>query len=99
MAEQYRGYTITPKRDFGSQPYFIGGRVIRAGFNVVCDGINVMPAATWFYTVEHARVGIDCLIESNGKTPLFYDLLKSRGSESWEPPPEACQNSPAGASS
>jgi hypothetical protein len=99
MGEQHRGFTIKPKRDFGGHPYFIRGKTVWRGFVVVRDGINVMPAATWFYTVEHAKVGIDCLIESDGNAQHFYDLLQAHGSDSWEPPPEACQKEPADASS
>jgi len=105
MSEQYRGFTIQPKRDFDRNGFFIKGRVIREGFVVVRDGLNVMPAATWFFTVGHAKTGIDILIEVAGDkagrdfgeyAPRFWEEIKARGP--WEPPC-SCQKEPAGASS
>jgi hypothetical protein len=65
-AVTYRGFTIKEKGDFGSgSGHFIRGMYVSHGY-VVTDGgiINVMPAATWFLTVEDAMRAIDDLITS-----------------------------------
>jgi hypothetical protein len=61
----YRGYTITEKRDFGDHGFFIRGHNVKHGY-VVTDGgiINEMPGGTWFLTVDEAMKAIDDLITS-----------------------------------
>lgn len=63
----YRGFTIKEKGDFGTgSGHFIRGMYVRHGY-VVTDGkiINVMPAATWFLTVDDAMKAIDDLITAS----------------------------------
>lgn len=62
----YRGFTIKEKGDFGSHGHFIRGHHVKHGY-VVTDGgiINVMPAATWFLTVDDAMKAIDDLITAH----------------------------------
>lgn len=62
----YRGFTIKEKGDFGNGGHFIRGHHVSHGY-VVTDGgiINVMPAATWFLTVDDAMKAIDDLITAH----------------------------------
>jgi hypothetical protein len=62
----YRGFTIKEKGDFGSHGHYIRGHHVKHGY-VVTDGgiINVMPAATWFLTVDDAMKAIDDLITAH----------------------------------
>lgn len=65
--EVYRGFTIQPKRDFGSTPYFLDGRNVWHGWNVVSqDGCNALPGATWGRTIADARRLADCLLLAGG---------------------------------
>jgi hypothetical protein len=59
----YRGYLIETKRDLGKDGFLISGHRVKHGY-VVTDGVNVMPAATWFLTVFDAMTAIDDLITS-----------------------------------
>lgn len=90
----YRGFAIEPKRDFGKDGVYQYGMYTKEGF-VVTDGgmCNVMPAATWFRTVESAMRAIDDLIDSqvmarvgSGEHP-FWALNRFRR-ESEERAPE-----------
>lgn len=72
MTTKYRGHEIKPKRDFGETGYFIDGKYVKKGWNVVKDGCNIMPGATWFQTVQEAKESIDLLIAVKGNAEEFW---------------------------
>lgn len=75
-AQDYKGYIIKSKRDFGEYGFLINGKRVREGFLVVDKrNINVMPGATWFQTIEKAKKGIDVLIKYGEKN--FWKGLKT----------------------
>jgi hypothetical protein len=68
-------FRIKPKRDFGNKKFLINGRYVNSGF-VVTDGVcNVMPAATWFETIQQALFAIDCLLAAGSDSALFWKLI------------------------
>lgn len=62
----YQGFTIEPKRDFGSTGFLVDGRFIKIGYVVVKNGCNAMPGAVWFRSIEDAKGAIDVWIETGG---------------------------------
>lgn len=61
---RYAGYRINaPNHD---------GKII-----VTKDGVNVMPAATWFRSREDARAAIDMLEAVEGDSRRFWHLLRA----------------------
>ena len=76
---EYRGYSIKPKKDFGTQGFLIEGKWVKKGYVVVKDGCNAMPGATWFRTVAEAEEAIDVLIAVDGDAELFWELLQPFG--------------------
>ena len=70
------GYTVEPKRDFGNQPHLIDGKWVSEGFVVTKGGVNVMPGATWFRTVEDALDGIAAYIVVDGDGDKFWALMR-----------------------
>lgn len=77
---RYRGFTIKPKLDFGTHGYLIDGQWVKTGW-VVCDTTgfcNMMPAATWFRTIDTAVDGIDTLIESDFDADVFWKLTQEK---------------------
>lgn len=84
---EYRSCLIKPVKF--TQPHYNHGRFIRFGYNVVREGVNVMPGATWFHTIEAAKLAIDILIEVNGRFSWSYkdshtDNLAHWSDEFWE---------------
>ena len=83
----YRGYTIEPKKDFGSSGYHVGPFVYDRGYVVTDGGItNVMPGATWFTTHDDAMRAIDDLIASKdfvseGEHPFWAYVRLRRAAE------------------
>ena len=74
---KYRGYEIEPKLDFGLHGYLDSkGKVIRKGWVVYRNGCNVMPGATWFFTVPEAKHGIDIYIRVRGSAPKFWEIMQ-----------------------
>ena len=71
---EYRGFTIQPKRDFGSYPYQ-NVNVYRKGYVCVKDYTNPMAGATWSHTVTGAKIMIDCHIEAEGDGDKFWELM------------------------
>jgi hypothetical protein len=72
---EYRGYRIVPKLDFGTgKGFLINGQWVKEGWIVTKDHANIMPGATWFLTVEEAQRGIDTLIAANGDAPTFWRM-------------------------
>jgi len=63
---EYRGHQIKPKLDFDNQPFVINGMAVDSGWVVIKHGANVMPAATWFTTIDEAVEAIDILIDLGG---------------------------------
>lgn len=59
----YRSFTIEPKQDFGPTGFLINNRFTKIGYVVVKNGSNIMPGATWFHTIEHAKAAIDVLCQ------------------------------------
>jgi hypothetical protein len=59
----YSVYIIKPKLDFPPNGFLLNGEWIKAGYVVVHhrEGSNVMPGATWFTSVDEARIGCDAL--------------------------------------
>lgn len=52
-------YRIRPKRDFGSRPFLINGRMVDTGFVVTFasgpwKGCNAMPGGTWSQDIRGA---------------------------------------------
>jgi len=76
QTEEYKGYIIEPKLDFGEYPYLVNGATYKAGWVVVKGGCNAMPGATWFRLRKQARKAIDALIESDGDTDRFWRLME-----------------------
>jgi hypothetical protein len=66
MADQqvrYSQYIIKPKLDFPPHGFLVNGEKITSGW-LVTDNLghtNVMPGATWFSSIEEARIGCDAL--------------------------------------
>jgi hypothetical protein len=88
---EYRGFEIKPKNDFGSGPGFlIKGKYVNEGWNVVFNGCNIMPGATWFLNIDDAKIGIDCLIEAGYDYQEEIDYLyhnkpkKFKSNKFWE---------------
>lgn len=77
MKKLYRGYTIQPKRDFPPGGYLSNGKVITKGW-VVTDGgiVNVMPGATWFYTVKEAIEAIDVWEKVRHCAEKFWEIMQ-----------------------
>jgi hypothetical protein len=66
MADQqvrYSNYIIKPKLDFPPGGFLVNGAHITSGFVVTDEHghTNVMPGATWFESIEEARIGCDAL--------------------------------------
>jgi len=72
---RYRGFLIKPKRDFGNG-YLSNGRVIKRGWNVVKDGCNIMPGATWFETPKKAKRAINVLLRVKGDAQKFWEIMQ-----------------------
>lgn len=74
----YNGYRIVVKLDFGNHPSHIDGMPCMWGYIVTGNGVstpsscNAMPGATWFQTVEDAKLAIDILIAVEGKAGDFW---------------------------
>jgi hypothetical protein len=86
-AETYRGYTITPKRDFGRYGYWSADHRcnLNAGWVITYlegeyRGCNAMPGATFAWTLVEAREMIDDLISAGGEknAQAFWDKRKER---------------------
>ena len=75
--DNYRGFVIKPKRDFGAgKGFLINGRWVKQGY-VVTDGTcNVLPGATWAETLFKARGLVDAHIESNGDAVRFWEIVQ-----------------------
>lgn len=73
---EYCGYTVQPKRDFGGKPVLLDGECIEMGFVVTKGGMNVMPGATWFRTVDDAMDGIAAYIVAEGDAEKFWALMR-----------------------
>lgn len=80
---EYRGYEIKPKQDFSPTGYFIKGEYVKSGFNVVKDGVNVMPGAIWFQTTIEAKEAIDALTLAQDNTDLFWLIMGLDGTETF----------------
>jgi hypothetical protein len=64
MADQqvrYQHYVIKPKLDFPPAGFLINGEQVKSGWIASFRGANVMPGATWFPTIEEAKIGCDAL--------------------------------------
>lgn len=73
---KHLGYTIEPKLNF-KEPYEIGSATYTKGYIVTKHNILVVPFDLWFPTFVQARMGVECLILSDGDVTKFLDLLKS----------------------
>jgi hypothetical protein len=89
----YRGYVIGPKQDFGTHGYLSNGKIIKKGWvvcygpgarmdlrdapNMLVEGCNAMPGATWFQTIKEAKHGIDVLIKVGGEqnSDKFWEIM------------------------
>ena len=76
--EEYRGYIISPKLDFGNEAFLINGVPYKHGWVVVKNHCNAMPGATWFTLRKRARLAIDILIEADGDADKFWKLMRAR---------------------
>lgn len=70
-------FRIVIKRDFGKYAFWIGGKFVKSGFVVTKGGCNVMPGATWFQTIEEAMNAIPKLIQSEGDSNKFWELMRA----------------------
>lgn len=61
---EYKGFRIDPKPNYG--------------YEVIQNGINPMPGAVWFVSVDRAKKGIDALIESGGNPDTFWILVNQK---------------------
>jgi len=68
-----------------------GGKIRSEGSSVckgyvVTNGVcNVMPGATWAHSIIEAKVMIDILIEANGNSARFWEILREpQGFAEWE---------------
>lgn len=73
---EWCGFTVEPKLDFGNNPHLIDGEWVSTGFVVTKDGVNVMPGAAWFRTVEEALDGIAAYIVADGNGDKFWALMR-----------------------
>jgi hypothetical protein len=73
----YRGFTIQPKRDFGSYPYS-NVNTYRKGYVAVKDNLNYMPGATWASSVIEAKAMIDSYIEADGNGQKFWEIHREK---------------------
>ena len=72
-SEEYRGYVIKPKRDFGRYGYWSpehrcnlnAGWVVTHGSGLFA-GCNAAPGATFAWTIQGARDMVDDMIEAGG---------------------------------
>lgn len=76
---EYRGYTLKAKRDFGRQPFMIGGHAIDFGF-LVLDGNGTFctPGASWDVTLEGAKrsADIQALYDpESAARHVYWDML------------------------
>lgn len=71
-------FSIVPKRDFGNQPFLIGGKLVKSGFVVTKGHCNVMPGAAWFQTIPEAVNAIYNLAEAKGSSDKFWQLMRAR---------------------
>lgn len=73
--EEYRGFTIKPKRDFGQYGYWSSEHRcnVNAGW-VVTDGgiINCAPGCAWSWTLLGAREMIDDMISAGIVEPRTH---------------------------
>lgn len=78
-AFEYRGYTISPKRDFGSRGFWCSRFkvLINAGWIVGKGFGNALPGATWAKTIAEAERLIDIFIEAEFNGPTFWALVRS----------------------
>jgi hypothetical protein len=70
---EYLGYKIWPRE----QPTW--PEKDRYGFWVSKGGINPMPGACWFQTVDEAREGIRMLELAKGDAEIFWLLMENGG--------------------
>jgi hypothetical protein len=77
QAVEYRGYTITPKLDFGNRPHLVNGAYYKHGWVVVKDGCNAMPGATWFSLVSKAKRAIDILEDVGEDSDEFWKRMRA----------------------
>lgn len=77
----YRGFTIEPKRDFGSTGFLINGQYVKTGYVAVRDFCNPMPGATWFLTIDEAKKGIDIFLAADGNAELFWRAYRPEGAK------------------
>jgi hypothetical protein len=84
----YRGFVIKPLRHW--QPFHIRGKLIHFGYNVCAQWqpggttlINVMPGATWFYSIEQAKRGADILLEAGGRATPPFDGISGVAARFW----------------
>ncbi len=75
-------FRIAPKRDFprayGTHGFYIEGKWVNTGF-VVTDGFrNIMPAATWFRSIEDAMDGLETLIQCKFNADAFWEAWRGR---------------------
>lgn len=75
---EFQGFTILPKRDFGTVGFNIMGEKVRDGFVVTKNGCNVMPGATWFQTVVAAKRAILNWIDAGENSDIWW-LLEGVG--------------------
>ena len=76
--DTYRGFQIHLKRDFGrGKGFLIKGRYVKRGYVVTNGTCNVMPGATWAQTIFQARGLIDALIESQGDSNKFWEIVRA----------------------
>jgi len=75
--EEYRGYTIEPKLDFGTHAHLCNGAKYKTGWVVVKDGCNAMPGAVWFTLRRKARHAIDALIDVDGDAGEFWKRVRA----------------------
>lgn len=84
--EDYRGFRIVPKRDFGRYGFWSAEHLcnLNAGW-VICygeshrfRGCNAMPGATFAWTLAQAKEMIDDLIRAEENAARFWELRNTR---------------------
>jgi len=81
LTVSYCGFTIKPKRDFGTGFWDSKHRcMIQAGWVVTAHGCNPVPGGLWAHNLEGASNLIDCMIASGYRAGEdFKSMVKLEG--------------------
>lgn len=80
-------YQIKIKRDWNQYGYWnnVTRKMEKTGFVVVQNGLNCIPGACWFKTIEDAMIGIQAHMIT-GDCSDFYDVYKKMKNKQYTHP-------------